>query len=73
MRLTDVSMVSVEQDHVFPDQHLLQLGISSGYFTMVSRVPCARVVCCVARLEREDSSIIDSFSPNDSRKVFLGF
>ena len=66
-------LVPMEQDYVFPDQPLLQLGISSGYFTMVSRVPCARVVCCAARLEREDSSIIDPFSSSDSKEVFLGF
>ena len=45
----------------FPDQHLLQLGIRLGYLTVVSRVPCARVVCCAARLMGEDSSTIDSF------------
>ena len=73
MRLTDVKMVSMEQDHAFPDHHILQLGIRLGYLTVVSRVPCARVVCCAARLERVDSSIVDSFSSNDSREVFLGF
>ena len=39
-----VWMVSVDQDHTFPDHHLLQLGIRLGYLTVVSRVPCARVV-----------------------------
>ena len=66
-------MVSMDQAHVFPGQHLLQLGIRSGYLTVVSRVPCARVVCCVARQEGVNSSIIDPFSSNDSREVFLGF
>ena len=41
MRLIGVWMVSVEQDHALPDQHLLQLGIRSGYLTVASRVPCA--------------------------------
>ena len=58
-------MVSIDQYHVFQGQHLLQLGIKLGYLTVVSRVPCARVVCCAARLEREDSSIIDSFSSSN--------
>ena len=44
-----------------------------SYPTMVSRVPCARVLCCAARLEGEDCSKIDSFLFNDSREVFLGF
>ena len=63
MRPTGVWVVSVDQDHAFPDQHLLQLGIKLGYLTVVSRVPCARVVCCVARLEGEDSFIIAPFHP----------
>ena len=54
MRLTGVWMVSMDQYHAFPDQNLLQLGIRSGYLNVVSRVPCARVVRCVARLEGED-------------------
>ena len=48
MRPAGVWMVSMDQDHAFSDQHLLQLGIRSGYLTVVSRVPCARVVCYVA-------------------------
>ena len=73
MRLTGVWMVSVDQDHAFPDQHLLQLGIRSGYLTVVSRVPCARVVCCAARWEGEYGSIIDPFSSTDSKEVFIDF
>ena len=46
-KLTGVWMVSVDQDHAFPDQHLLQLGTRSGYLTVVSRVPCARVIYTV--------------------------
>ena len=72
MRLTGVCMLSMDQDHASPGQHLLQLGIRLGCFTVVSGVPCARVVYCVARLEGEDSSTIDRFSSNDSREVFLG-
>ena len=66
-------MVSVDQDHAFRGQYLLQLGARLGYLTVVSRVPCARIVCCAARLEGEDCSIIDLYSSNDSREVFLGF
>ena len=39
MRLTGIWMVSVDQDHTFPDQHLLQLDIRLGYLTEVGRVP----------------------------------
>ena len=63
-------MVSVDQDHALPDQHLLQLGIRLGFLTVVSRVPCARVICCVARQEGEDSSIIDVFCPVIVEKLF---
>ena len=56
-------MVSVDQNHVFPGQHLLQLGIRSSYLTVISRVPCTRVVCCVATLQGTDCSIIDLFHP----------
>ena len=72
-RLMVVWMVSVDQDHVFPDQHLLQLGIRSGYLTVVSRVPCAKNVRCIARYEGIESSIISYSSFNDSREVFSGF
>ena len=65
-------VVSVDQNHAFPDQHWLQLGIRLSYLTVVSRVPCARVVCFVARLEGEDSSIVDPFSSNDSTEIFVG-
>ena len=73
MRPTGVWMVSVDRDHAFWGQHLLQLGTRFGYSTAVSRVPCARVLCCAARLDGGDCSIIDSFLFNDSREVFLGF
>ena len=73
MRSTGVFIVSMDQDHAFRGQHLLQLGTKTGYLTVVSRVPFARVLCCSARLEWKDCSIIDPFSSNDSRKVFLGF
>ena len=43
MRPTGVWMVSVDQDHAFRGQYLLQLGARSGYLTVVSRVPCARI------------------------------
>ena len=73
MRLEGVWMVSVDSDYAFPSQHLLQLGIRSGYLTVVSMVPCARLVSCVARHKEKDSSIIYLFSSNDSREIFLGF
>ena len=69
MRPTGVWTVSVDQDHGFPGQHLLQLGTRLGYSNVVSRIPCARVVSHVARLEGEDCSIIDPYSSNDSREV----
>jgi len=72
-RPTGVWMVSVDQDHAFPGHHLLQLDTRSGCLTVVSRVPRARVVCCAARLDGKDCSIIDPFSSNGSRDVFLGF
>ena len=73
MRPTGVSMVSLDQDHAFRGHHLLQVGIKRGYLTVISRVPCARVLCCAARLDGTDCSIIDPFSSNNSREVFLGF
>ena len=66
-------MICVDQDHAFPDQHLLQLGIRLGYLTVVSRVHCARGLCCVTRYEGGDSPISDYFSLIDSREVFSGF
>ena len=71
MRLIGVWMVSVDQDHAFLNQHLLQLGIRSGYFTVVSRAPCARVVRCVARREGEHSSISDAFYQIIVEKSFV--
>jgi len=65
-------MMSKDQDHAFGGQHLLQLGTKSSYLFVVSRVPGARVLCCAARLEGGDCSIIDPFPFNDSRQVFLG-
>ena len=70
MRPMGVLMVSVDQDHAFRGQHLLQLGTRSGYSTVVSRVPCARVLCCAVRIEGEDCSKVNSFSFNDSREEF---
>ena len=72
-RPTGVWMVSLDHDDAFWGQHLLKLGTRSGYPTVVSRVPCASVLCCLARLEGGDCSKIDSFSFNISREVFLGF
>ena len=66
-------MVSVDQDHAFPNQHMLQLGIRLGLLAVVSRVPCARVVCYATLLEGGDSSIIDYFLFIDSREVPFGF
>ena len=73
MRPTGVWVVSVDQDHAFRGQHLLQLGTRSGYLAVINRVPCVRALCCVAILEAENCSKIDSFSFNDSGEVFLGF
>ena len=73
MRPTGVWMVTVVQDYGFLGQHLLQFGIRLGYLTVVSRVPCARVLRCVTRYEGGDSSIIDYFSSIDNREVISGF
>ena len=73
MRPTGVWMVSVDQDYAFPGKHLLQLGIRLDHLTVVSRVPCARVVRCVTLLEGEDSSMNDPISSNDNREVLFGF
>ena len=61
MRPTSVWMVSVDKYDTFPGQHQLQLGTRSGYSTVVSRVSCSRVVCCMARLEGTDSFTTDHF------------
>ena len=68
-----ILMVSMDQDDAFRGQHLLELGTSFGYSAVVSRVPCARVLCYAPRLEGQGCSIIDPYSSNDSRKVFSGF
>ena len=68
-----VWIVSVDQDHAFPDQHLLQFGVRLGHLTVVSRVPWARVLRCVTRYEAGYSSTIDYFSSVDSREVFSCF
>ena len=39
--------------------------------TLISGVPCARIQRCVARLEGNNSFIIDPFSSNNNREVFL--
>jgi len=56
MRLTGVWMVSVDQDRTLPHQYLLKFGNRLGYLTVVSKVPCARIVCYVARNEGEIAS-----------------
>ena len=68
MRPTGVWMVSGDQDHAFRGQYVLQLGTKSGYLTVVSRVPGARVLYCAAGLEEENCSIIDHFPFNDSKQ-----
>ena len=60
----------MDQVYGFPDRHLLKIGIRSGYFAVVSRVPCARVLCCGARQEAGDSSINDVSLTNYGREVF---
>ena len=64
-------MVSVDQDHVFQANTYSNLTSNWAIFTVVNRVPCARVVCCAARLEGEDSSIVDLLSSNDSTDILL--
>ena len=73
MRLTDVWMVSVDQNHSFPGHNLLQLSIRLGCFMVVTRVSCAKVVCCVARHEGGGIAPYLIFLSNNSKEVFLGF
>jgi len=72
MRPKGVWMVSVDQDHAFPGQHLFQLGTRSGYLTVASRVPraSARIIYCVARLKGKQCSIIGPFLPMIVEKSF---
>ena len=71
-RLISVCMPSVEPDQAFPSQNPLHLDIRLGTLTVVSKVPCARILRCLDRKEREDSSIITQASSNNSRVVLLG-
>ena len=72
IRLISVCMPSVEPDQAFPSQNPLHLDIRLGTLTVVSKVPCARILRCLDRKEREDSSIITQASSNNSRVVLLG-
>ena len=71
IRLINVCMPSVEPDQVFPSQNPLHLDIRLGTLTVVSKVPCARILRCLDRKEREDSSIITQASSNNSIVVLL--
>ena len=73
MRLKGVWMVSVDKEHAFSGQQLLKLGIRLCCFSVEGRVLCARVVCYAARHEERNSSIMDSFSSNDTIELILGF
>ena len=70
-RLVSVCMPSVEPDQAFPSQNPLHLDIRLGTLTVVSKVPCARILRCLDRKEREDSSIITQASSNNSIRVLL--
>ena len=72
IRLIGVCMASVEPDQAFASQNPLQLDIRLGTLTVVSKVPCARISCCLDRKDREDSSRITQASSNNSRLVLLG-
>ena len=71
IRLIGVCMASLEPDQAFPSQNPLQLDIRLGTLTVVSKVPCARILCCLDRKDREDSSIITQASSNNSIVVLL--
>ena len=71
-RLISVCMPSVEPDQAFPSQNPLHLDIRLGTLTVVSKIPCARILRCLDRKEREDSSIITQASSNNSIVVLLG-
>ena len=49
---------------------ILQLGLRQGYLSVVSTVFCVRSLCCVARQENQNSSIVTLFSSNDSKELF---
>ena len=61
MKFIGIRMVSVDPNHAFPSQNLLQLGLRLGYLSVVSTVFCVRSVCCVAGKENKNSSIIIPF------------
>ena len=44
-----------------------------GHLTVVSRVPCARILHCVTRYEGIDSFTYDYFLSIDSGEVFSSF
>ena len=70
---TGVWMLSMDRDHAFPGQHLLQLVTRLGYLTVVSRKPCARVLCVRGQTRGVILLWIDPFSLKDSREVIFGF
>ena len=71
IRLISVCVPSVKPDQAFPSQNPLHLDIRLGTLTVVSKVPCARISCCLDRKDREDSSIITQASSNNSIRVLL--
>ena len=71
MRMTGVEMVSLDRDHTFLGQHLLQRGIRFGYLTVIlSIVPGARVVKCVTGEEGEIAPSLILFHPMTLEKSF---
>ena len=71
IRLISVCVPSVKPDQAFPSQNPLHLDIRLGTLTVVSKVSCARILRCLDRKEREDSSIITQASSNNSIVVLL--
>ena len=59
-----------DPDHAFPGQNIPQPGLRLGYLAVVSIVFCVGALCCVARQENKNSTIIILFSSNNSKDLF---
>ena len=71
MRLTGVWMVSMDQEHAFSGQYLLQFSIRLGRSTVVSRVFCEGLYA-VWLGRRGGMAPYLKFLSNNSTEMFLG-
>ena len=53
------------------DQKPLQLGIRLVYLIEISRAFCAKLLCCVARQDWKDTSIITPFLSKNNKNTFV--